>query len=229
MKTENKIIALFFYGAMAYQLFYVNNTVAENKTNVITRDQVFNESTMFNDDEQLKNIEQVSSKKIVKHHPRKRYKLSKKGKNFIKKHETCVLHAYNDPDPKRRSVGWGHQIQPGENLEHITKAKADELFEKDVEWVNDAINRLIAQQDNRFIYSQGFIDGLGSLIYNCGERGVTLTEFWARWKKCRYDASSPEYINKNDWNYTIAAVKTSRISAPGHVERRYNEHILMMN
>lgn len=229
MKTENKIIALFFYGAMAYQLFYVNNTVAENKTNIITRDQVFNESTMFNDDEQLKNIEPVSSKKIVKHHPRKRYKLSKKGKNFIKKHETCVLHAYNDPDPKRRSVGWGHQIQPGENLEHITKAKADELFEKDVEWVNDAINRLIAQQDNRFTYSQGFIDGLGSLIYNCGERGVTLTEFWARWKKCRYDANSPEYINRNDWNYTIAAVKTSRISAPGHVERRYNEHILMMN
>ncbi len=229
MKAENKIIALFFYGAMAYQLFYVNNTVAENKTNVITRDQVFNELTMFNDDEQPKNIEQVSSKKIVKHHPRKRYKLSKKGKNFIKKHETCVLHAYNDPDPKRRSVGWGHQIQPGENLEHITKAKADELFEKDVEWVNDAINRLIAQQDNRFTYSQGFIDGLGSLIYNCGERGVTLTEFWARWKKCRYDASSPEYINRNDWNYTIAAVKTSRISAPGHVERRYNEHMLMLD
>lgn len=229
MKTENKIIALFFYGAMAYQLFYVNNIVAENKTNVITRDNVFNESTMFNDDEQSKNIEQVSSKKIVKHHPRKRYKLSKKGKNFIKKHETCVLHAYNDPDPKRRSVGWGHQIQPGENLEHITKAKADELFEKDVEWVNDAINRLIAQQDNRFTYSQGFIDGLGSLIYNCGERGVTLTEFWARWKKCRYDASSPEYINRNDWNYTIAAVKTSRISAPGHIERRYNEHMLMLD
>lgn len=223
MKAENKIIALFFYGAMTYQLFYVNNTVAENKTNVITRDQV------FNDDEQPKNIEQVSSKKIVKHHPRKRYKLSKKGKNFIKKHETCVLHAYNDPDSKRRSVGWGHQIQPGENLEHITKAKADELFEKDVEWVNDAINRLIAQQDNRFTYSQGFIDGLGSLIYNCGERGVTLTEFWARWKKCRYDASSPEYINRNDWNYTIAAVKTSRISAPGHIERRYNEHILMLD
>ena len=230
MKTENKIIALVFYGAMVYQLFYINNTVAENKTNVITRDQVFNESTMFNDDELSKNTEQVSSKKkIVKHHPRKRYKLSKKGKNFIKKHEICVLHAYNDPDPKRRSVGWGHQIQPGENLEHITKAKADELFEKDVEWVNDAINRLIAQQDNRFTYSQGFIDGLGSLIYNCGERGVTLTEFWARWKKCRYDASSPEYINRNDWNYTIAAVKTSRISAPGHVERRYNEHILMLD
>ena len=135
----------------------------------------------------------------------------------------------NDPDPKRRSVGWGHQIQPGENLEHISQKKADELFENDIEWVNDAINRLIKQHDKRFIYSQGFIDGLGSLIYNCGERGVTLTEFWNRWSKCRYDDSTPGYINQNDLNFTIAAVKTSRISAKGHIERRYDEHKLMLN
>jgi GH24 family phage-related lysozyme (muramidase) len=158
-----------------------------------------------------------------------KYKLSKTGKDFIKSKETCVLTAYNDPDPQRRSVGWGHQIQPGENLEHISQKKADELFEKDIEWVNDAINRLIKQHDRRFIYSQGFIDGLGSLIYNCGERGVTLTEFWNRWSRCRYDDSTPGYINQNDLNFTIAAVKTSRISSTGHIERRYDEHKLMLN
>ena len=105
----------------------------------------------------------------------------------------------------------------------------DKLFENDIEWVNDAINRLIKQHDNRFIYSQGFIDGLGSLIYNCGERGVTLTEFWNRWSRCRYDKNMPGNINQNDLNFTIAAVKTSRISAPGHIERRYDEHKLMLN
>jgi len=232
MKTENKIIASVFYGAMIYQLFYVNvnNITAENNTDINIEKPIFyNESSNLNKQEEINIIEQISSKKEVTHHQRKKYKLSKKGKDFIKKHEICVLHAYNDPDPKRRSVGWGHQIQPGEKLEHITKAKADELFEKDIEWVNAAINRLINKQDNRFAYSQGFIDGLGSLIYNCGERGVTLTEFWSRWKKCRYDENSPEYINENDWKYTLAAVKTSRISAPGHVERRYNEYMLMLD
>lgn len=171
------------------------------------------------------------SKKIIKKEKKiklynKRYHLSKKGKDFIKQHETCVLKAYNDPDPKRRSVGWGHQIQPGENLEIISQKKADELFEKDIQWVNDAINRLISKNDKRFKYSQGFIDGLGSLIYNCGERGVTLTEFYSRWQNCRYDKNIGN-INKSDLDYTLAAVKTSRISAPGHIKRRHNEYKLM--
>jgi len=157
------------------------------------------------------------------------YSLSKTGKDFIKSHEKCVLHVYNDPDPQRRSIGWGHQLRPGENYETITKQKADELFEIDIEWVNTAINRLISKNDNRFVYTQGFIDGLGSLIYNCGERGVTKTIFYKRWQNCRYDKNAPGFINLSDWLYTIEGVKTSRISAPGHKIRRYNEHLLMLD
>ena len=133
---------------------------------------MFNTLDMFNISEHTINVEHLKRPNS--------YRLSKTGKDFIKSKETCVLTAYNDPDPKRRSVGWGHQIQPGERLEHISQKKADELFEKDIEWVSDAINRLIKQHDRRFIYSQGFIDGLGSLIYNCGEYGVSKTEFYQR-------------------------------------------------
>ena len=215
------IVQGFFYTAIAYQLVNISSpTSAEPINNNITAYKPFVATDI---DTKAKNID-------VKYLKRpKKYRMSKAGLEFIKSQETCVLHAYNDPDPKRRSVGWGHQIQPGEKLEHITRAKADELFEKDIEWVNDAINRLISQNDKRFIYTQGFIDGLGSLIYNCGERGVTKTEFWRRWQACRYDKLQPGYINKNDFNYAIAGVKTSRISAPGHVERRYEEHKLMLN
>ena len=217
--NSNNFLCGAFVFAMIYQLSSIESAKIEAApvTNFQTTN--FNKSTVNN-----------KEVKLVKHLNRpEKYKLSKIGKNFIKSQETCVLHAYNDPDPKRRSVGWGHQIQPGEKLEHITQKKADELFEKDVEWVNDAINRLISKNDSRFVYTQGFIDGLGSLIYNCGERGVTLTEFWNRWQKCRYDKRQPGYINKNDLNYTIAAVKVSRISAPGHIERRYDEHKLMLD
>lgn len=221
MKSYN-LLKVFFFVGICYQFYCINITSSENSTNnmIINYDSVHfaNIDTVFNGVKSTNHLE-----KPVK------YTLSKEGMDFIKKHEICVLHAYNDPDPKRRSVGWGHQIRPGENLEHITQKKADELFEQDIQWVNDAINRLIAQNNDKFIYSQGFIDGLGSLIYNCGERGVTLTEFYNRWQKCRYDKNAPGCINMNDWLYTIAAVKTSRISAPGHIQRRYNEHKLMLN
>lgn len=213
--TSNKFLATLFCLAICFQLFHNNVDAIENKS------YLFNDSALFKISEQTQNVEHLNRPKA--------YRLSKQGKDFIKSKETCVLHAYNDPDPNRRSVGWGHQIQPGESLEHITQKKADELFEKDIEWVNDAINRLISKQDKRFIYTQGFIDGLGDLIYNCGERGVTLTEFWNRWQRCRYDRNTPGFINQNDLNFTIAGVKTSRISAKGHISRRYDAHKMMLN
>lgn len=213
---DYKIFNLIFCVLMCYQLFYIGFTHADNNTEVM-----FNDTIIFKNNEHTLNVEHLIKPKT--------YKISKVGLDFIKDTEICVLDAYNDPDPNRRSVGWGHQIQPGENLEHITQQKADELFEKDIQWVNDAINRLIKQNDSRFIYTQGFIDGLGSLIYNCGERGVTLTEFYSRWQRCRYDKNEPGFINKSDLHFTIAAVKISRISSPGHHKRRYNEHKLMLN
>ena len=220
--TSNKLLATLFSLSICYQLFCNNFTSVENNTEIMKTDTMCLNNSMRSCIHELdKNVEHLNRPKS--------YRLSKQGKDFIKSKETCVLHAYNDPDPKRRSVGWGHQIQPGESLEHITQKKADELFEKDIEWVNDAINRLINQQDKRFIYTQGFIDGLGDLIYNCGEYGVTLTEFWNRWQRCRYDRNTPGFINQNDLNFTIAAVKTSRISAKGHISRRYDAHKMMLN
>lgn len=220
--NANKFLTITFCLSICYQLFCNNIDATENNTSYVKTDSMCSINPMCSDIiEQTKNIEHLN-------HP-KSYRLSKTGKDYIKSHETCVLDAYNDPDPNRRSVGWGHQIQPGESLEHITQKKADELFEKDIEWVNDAINRLLSQTDKRFIYTQGFIDGLGDMIYNCGERGVTLTTFWERLQKCRYDKNEPGFINKNDLNYAIAGVKTSRISAKGHIERRYNAHKMMLN
>lgn len=218
------LLVIFFMIAMCHRFYSL--TTLEVKADNIKHIDILNDSIIENKLIETAKID-INNRSILKV-KNKKYTLSKIGKDFIKSNETCVLNAYNDPDPKRRSVGWGHQIRPGENLEHITQKKADELFEQDIEWVNDAINRLIAKNDNRFTYSQGFIDGLGSLIYNCGERGVTLTEFWNRWQKCRYNSKIGN-INENDLTYTISAVKTSRISAPGHIQRRYREHLMMLN
>lgn len=214
------ILGVFFASATIYQLFIANNLTTVEET-------LLDAPLLALDEPKVVCIEEEPT--VVEAVTKKQYSISEKGKAFIKKHEKCVLKAYNDPDPKRRSIGWGHQIRPNENYEQITHAKADELFDKDIVWVNDAINRLLSETDGRFEYSQGFIDGLGSLIYNCGERGVSLTQFYDRLKRCRYDRGGIGNVNKNDFYYAVAAVKTARISARGHIERRYNEHKMMLN
>ena len=76
------------------------------------------------------------------------------------------------------------------------------------------------------VMSQGFFDGLCSMIYNCGERGVETSLFYKRLQNSRFHGNK---INSDDLRYSIAAVKQSRISQPGHVPRRYDEHKMMLN
>ena len=99
-------------------------------------------------------------------------------------------------------------------------------FNKDIKEIEAASNRLIDNLPYKYKFSQGFFDGLCSLVYNAGESGVQKSEFYQRLKRCRVKNGK---INRNDLNYSIAGVKTSRISAPGHKSRRYDEHKLMLN
>ena len=73
-------------------------------------------------------------------------------------------------------------------------------------------------------WPQGIVDGLGSLVYNCGERGVRTTEFYRRLQNCRFENGK---INKSDIDYTLAVVKTTRCSKPGHFKRRAGEYAMM--
>ena len=157
------------------------------------------------------------------------YTVSNNGKEFIKNHEDLRLQAYNDPTPEKRSIGWGHQLLPNENYETITKSKAEQLFESDIKKVEASVNRLLKNTNKKFRYTQGFIDGLASMIYNCGEYGVSTTDFYQRLLKCRYDGDELNNINKADLNFTLAAVKTSKIFCEGHKIRRANEYKLMLN
>ena len=155
------------------------------------------------------------------------YAISDVGKKHIQVYERLSLVLYKDGGGY--SIGWGHHLLPGESYTRISKAKADKLFNEDIAKTNKAINRILKKFNGKVKFSQAFIDGLGDLIYNCGEHGVTLTEFWNRWERCRYDRNNPGFINQNDLNFTIAAVKTSRISAKGHISRRYDAHKMMLN
>ena len=152
------------------------------------------------------------------------YSISNMGKQFIKNHEKCKLTAYWDSDGY--SIGWGHHGKDVTKGMKITKAQADAYFNKDIKMVEAAANRLIKALPYDYKFSQGFFDGLCSLIYNCGEGGVKNTKFYERLKLCRVKNGK---MNENDFNFSIAGVKISKISEPGHIERRYDEHKLMLS
>lgn len=152
------------------------------------------------------------------------YTISTSGKQFIKDQETCVLTAYWDSNGY--SIGWGHHGSDVKKNMKISKTQANKYFNEDIKVIEAAANRLINSLPYKYKFSQGFFDGLCSLVYNAGEGGVQKSEFYKRLKLCRVKNG---VMNKNDFNFSVAGVKTSRISCKGHISRRYDEHKLMLN
>ncbi len=159
---------------------------------------------------------------------RPQYKMSSRGHDLIKEFEQCRLTAYVVGNETSKTIGWGHVIRDDEEIpDNISQADADRLFRKDIDSVDASINVLLSEVSPLFKPSQGFVDGIGSLIYNCGEDGVRNTRFFSRLKKCRYDENGN--IIKKDLEYTLAIVKDTNVSMKGHKPRRIAEYELMCN
>ena len=152
------------------------------------------------------------------------YSISNKGKEFIKNQEKCSLVAYWDSDGY--SIGWGHHGKDVKKGMKISKHQANKYFNNDIKKFESVANRIIKSLPYNYKFSQGFFDGLCSFVYNTGEGGVYKSEFYKRLKNCRVKNG---VMNKNDYNFTIAGVKTSRVYCKGHITRRYDEHKLMLN
>ncbi len=157
-------------------------------------------------------------------------KISKNGREFIKKHESLSLTAYKLKGESRHTIGYGHVIYEDESIPHkISKKRADEIFDKDMDKFETYIKLMLLELDHRFRYTQDFVDGLASLTYNCGPDGVKRTLFWRRMTRCRYD-NNTKMINQRDFEYAVAAVKSANISSSyknGHTIRRSHEYRLM--
>ena len=153
-----------------------------------------------------------------------RYTASDSVKAFIKGHETFRADAYRIKGERHMTVGWGHLMDDGLGSAHMTRHEADRLFDRDIHECEDAVNRLLADMPCRF--SQGFIDGMVSLVYNCGAAGLKDTEFWSRLRRCRIDGG---HIRPDDLRFTVAAVRGIHITMPGHTGRRYTEQVMMLD
>ena len=159
--------------------------------------------------------------------PHRKVKISKVGIAHIKQYESLSLIPYTIDDPSKYSIGYGHLIKKSDPLwikqkianYRITKKDAEEILRYDINsLVNPALDRIFRElEDNKIDteeLSQGFIDGLGSLIYNCGEEGIRKTEFYSLLKKGKI-------------NQAIAKVEITHVYLRGHQIRRLAEANMM--
>ena len=76
-------------------------------------------------------------------------KLDDEGLEYIKTKEGLPeknLQPFSDPsrnNPNLMSIGYGHQIKPGEHFTKITPNEASELLKKDVKWAENAVNNQV--------------------------------------------------------------------------------------
>ena len=106
------------------------------------------------------------------------------GKGFIKRQEGFRAHAY--PDQGGWSIGYGHRITKADwylFASVISKAKADELFEADLRWVNAFLNKELPNLTDRNKYA-----AIADFLYNIGETKFrTSTMFYllqrSMWKQ----------------------------------------------
>ena len=146
------------------------------------------------------------------------YKVSPRGESFIKQNEQLSLKAYRDASGW--SIGYGHHSKSVRGGQVISRTQAERYFREDMAVVNKTINKLLENKKQRF--SQEFIDGLGDLLFNCGEGSVRRSNFYARLQRCRKN-------NRKDLEYACAAVRHHAISANGHIERRKKTSKMMIS
>lgn len=90
------------------------------------------------------------------------FTVSAAGEAAIKNIEQLRLTAYKDG--AGRSIGYGHQIVPADNIANtITAARAEQLFNNDIAKVEQAMNARI------FVpLTQGQVDAIGDFVFSVG-------------------------------------------------------------
>lgn len=135
--------------------------------------------------------------------------ITKQGKTFIKDREGCLLVPTWDAIGKVWNVGWGHRFKPGEPRVPITQAEADALFDIDILYYTDQVDRMVKVplDDNQK-------DALYSFAYNLGWQALESSTLLKMVNAAWYDAAANQILR---WN------KAQGVKIRGLCNRRYDE------
>lgn len=153
-----------------------------------------------------------------------RVKISNQGLEFIKSIEKCKLTAYADANGY--SIGYGHHTKEIYEGMTITQRQADEYLRQDIAYFEKAAERLLKALPYEYEFSQGFIDGFISFIYNVGEGGAKNSLFYQTLMKCRVKNG---VMDITDYHFALSKIKTSKISCEHHKKRRVEEYKMMIS
>ena len=151
--------------------------------------------------------------------------VSDKGIMFIKQNEGMLRQAVWDVNGI--SVGWGHKINSRDPKwlrdfkigQWISASTANELFANDIEnFLNPSLRYALRDLESSGVdtkkLSQGFVDGMADMIYNCGLNGMMTTDFYYTLKKGHIDKA-------------ISLVPSTRVYCEGHKTRREKTYQMM--
>jgi lysozyme len=115
-----------------------------------------------------------------------------KNDKLIKEWEQLRLVAYKPTPNDRWTIGWGHagpNVRPGDT---ISVEQAQVLFDSDVKWAVDAVNRYVKVRLN-----QNQFDALVSFTFNVGEGAFKNSTLLRKLNKGDYQGAAEQFPR---WN-----------------------------
>jgi lysozyme len=114
-------------------------------------------------------------------------KLDSAGEGLIEGFEGLRLTAYRDQGGVW-TIGYGHTGKDVHSGLTITEERADSLFDKDVEWVEDAVNK-----DVTVALTQNEFNALCSFTYNLGAGALNSSTLLKDLNKREYQAAADQF------------------------------------
>lgn len=127
---------------------------------------------------------------------------------LIKKWEALRLEAYLPTKDDVWTIGWGHTAGVYQGMK-ITEAQAEEFFDEDVKWAEDAVNKLV-----RVVLTQNQFDALVSFVFNIGLPQFSKSTMLRKLNTGDYEGAASEFPR---WNKQAGKV------LKGLVNRRQEE------
>lgn len=100
-------------------------------------------------------------------------KTSDAGIEFIKTYEEFRAEPYTAVEGGKLTIGYGHEIKEGESFTVISEAEAYDLLKKDLEWVEEGINK---NYEGNIPLTQQQFDAMISLGINAGRSGLVNSD-----------------------------------------------------
>ncbi|MEE9119408.1 MAG: lysozyme [Calditrichia bacterium] len=143
------------------------------------------------------------------------FKISGRGIEKIKEHESLRLQAYPDQAGKM-TIGYGHLIKPNEQFlldpRGITEQIADDLLKKDLSFAEKGVNKNVSVP-----LSGNQYDALVSFVYNIGVNAFRRSTLLKKLNDGDYSGAANEFKR-----WRLAGGKVSK----GLIARRQREETL---